>query len=500
MLFVVKLYPEITIKSRPVRRRLLRLLRRNLKKLLIELDDAVTVTGEWDVIDVVTSSDDPVLISQVRERLACTPGIAQYQLVKRHPLEDMDAVAAACLPYYADRLAGRTFAVRCKRQGNHPFSSVDVERHVGAALLRHSDAAGVRLKDPEVTVQLEIRQDFVHVVESQQAGIGGFPLGSQDAVLSLISGGFDSAVSSYLSIRRGLITHFCFFNLGGKAHELAVKEVALYLWMKFSASHQVRFISVPFEDVVEEILAKVENTQMGVILKRMMLRAATQLADRLDIPALVTGEAVAQVSSQTLPNLAVIDSVTDKLVLRPLIMAGKQEIIDIARAIGTEEFSSQIPEYCGVISNKPTTRARPWRVAAEEEKFDLQWLEKAVADARIQLVSSVAEEVSGPRPEIEIVDTLAPEVTLIDIRHPDETERAPLGLPTRPDVEVVEVPFYRLQSYMAGRDHSAAYLLYCDKGMMSRLHAVHLASQGFSRVGVYAPPAQTGTGHSGQEG
>jgi thiamine biosynthesis protein ThiI len=249
----------------------------------------------------------------------------------------------------------------------------------------------------------------------------------------------------------------------------------------------VRFITVPFEAVVEEILAKVENTQMGVILKRMMLRAASQLADRFGIPALVTGEAVAQVSSQTLPNLAVIDSVTDRLVLRPLILAGKQEIIDIARAIGTEEFSSQIPEYCAVISNNPTTWARPGRIAAEEEKFDLQLLEQAVADARIQLVSSVAEEVAGPRREVEVLDSLPPGVTLIDIRHPDETDRAPLDPGASSDVELIQVPFYQLQSFMTGLDPAARYLLYCDKGMMSRLHAAHLADQGFSGVGVYRP-------------
>jgi thiamine biosynthesis protein ThiI len=98
-------------------------------------------------------------------------------------------------------------------------------------------------------------------------------------VLSLISGGFDSSVSSYLCIKRGLQTHYCFFNLGGRAHELAAKEVALFLWMKYHSSHRVKFISIPFKGVVEEILEKVDNSQMGVILKRMMLRSAEQIAE-----------------------------------------------------------------------------------------------------------------------------------------------------------------------------------------------------------------------------
>ncbi|MBT8146907.1 MAG: tRNA 4-thiouridine(8) synthase ThiI [Gammaproteobacteria bacterium] len=487
MLFVVKLYPEITIKSRPVRRRLIKQLRKNIRKLLRELDENVQVTGEWDAIDIETSSDDQNLIDLVCERLRCTPGIAQFQLVDRFPLTDLDGIAGYTKPLYAARLAGKTFAVRCKRQGKQPFSSVDVERHVGSTLMKQTEAAGVKLKDPDVTVQLEIRQNLVHVVKEQQSGIGGFPLGSQDPVLTLISGGFDSAVSSYLCIKRGLLTHYCFFNLGGREHELAVKEVALYLWMKFSASHQVRFVTIPFEDVVEEILTKVENSQMGVILKRMMLRAASQLSDQFRIQALVTGESVAQVSSQTLPNLAIIDSVTDKLLLRPLILSGKQDIIDIARAIGTEEFSKHVPEFCGVISNKPTTRARPERIAREEEYFNMQLLDDAVAAARIQLVSQVAQDLDDAGTEVPVVETLEPGVTLIDIRHPDELERSPLLLEDDTAVELLQIPFYQLQPYMEDQDPSARYLLYCDKGMMSRLHAAHLVDKGFEKVGIYQP-------------
>src|SRR5690606_1812207 len=102
------------------------------------------------------------------------------------------------------------------------------------------------------------------------------------------------------------------------------------------------------------------------ILKRMMLRASTQLAQKLELDALVTGEAISQVSSQTLPNLNVIDSATEMLVLRPLIASHKQDIIDIATQIGTAEFAKHMPEYCGVISVNPTTKAKKARIEYEE--------------------------------------------------------------------------------------------------------------------------------------
>jgi thiamine biosynthesis protein ThiI len=485
MLFLVKLFPEITIKTRPVRRRFIRQLRKNIRSVVAEFDPAVSVVGEWDNLEVTTSTDNPEVIAQIDERLANTPGIAKFLHVDKHPLTDLDAIFDLALAYYREKLVGKTFAVRCKRNGKHAFKSTDVERHVGAGLNTQTEAAGVQLKDPDVTVLIEVRDDSVFMVRDSRAGLGGFPLGCQDSVLSLISGGFDSSVSSYLCVKRGLQTHYCFFNLGGRAHELAVKEVALFLWMKYHSSHRVKFISVPFEGVVEEILGKVDNSQMGVILKRMMLRAAEQIAASLHIEALVTGESVAQVSSQTLPNLAVIDAVTDCLVLRPLATTDKQQIIDVAREIGTEEFSKDIPEYCAVISNKPTTRAKLHRIEREETRFDFAVLDAAIDSAKHQLITDLVADLDGEAAEVKIVETLDSDSTVIDIRHPDEVEIKPLILDGQNQPgEKLNIPFYQLRSGFADLDKNKNYLLYCGKGMMSRLHAANLIDEGFVNVAV----------------
>lgn len=485
MLFLVKLFPEITIKTRPVRRRFIRQLRKNIRAVVSEIDPEVSVVGEWDNLEVETSTDNPEVIAQISERLACTPGIAKFLHVDKYPRTDLDAMLDLALEYYHEKLVGKTFAVRCKRNGKHAFKSTDVERHIGAGLNTQTEAAGVRLKDPDIKVLIEVRDDSVFMVRDQRSGMGGFPLGCQDSVLSLISGGFDSSVSSYLCIKRGLQTHYCFFNLGGRAHELAVKEVALFLWMKYHASHRVKFISVPFEGVVEEILDKVDNSHMGVILKRMMLRAAEKIAADLHIQALVTGESVAQVSSQTLSNLAVIDSVTDCLVLRPLATTDKQQIIDIARLIGTEEFSKDIPEYCAVISNKPTTRAKPYRIEHEESLFDFAVLDAAVDTAQHQLITDLVADLDGDAAEVKVVETLTSDCTVIDIRHPDEVELKPLLLDGQNQPgELLNIPFYQLRSGFADLDKNKNYLLYCGKGMMSRLHAANLIDEGFANVAV----------------
>ena len=483
MKVIVKPFAEITIKSRPVRKQFVRQLAKNIRTVLRDLDPALKVEGEWDNIELETAQTEPKLLAEMLARLRCTPGIAHCLEVHEYPLGDFDDIVDKCKLHFGAQLAGKVFAVRCKRSGKHPFSSVEVATHVGSRLRRECGAAGIDLKQPEVEVRFEVRYDRLYIIHAQHDGMGGYPLGSIEQTLVLMSGGFDSTVASYQMMRRGLLTHFCFFNLGGRAHELGVMEVAHYLWEKFGRSHRVLFISVPFEEVVGEILAKVDNSHMGVVLKRMMLRVASRLADDLHIDALVTGEAISQVSSQTLPNLSVIDAVTDTLVLRPLIASHKQDIIDTATAIGTAEYAKNMPEYCGVISVNPTTRAKRYRVEHEETQFDMAILERALERARRVPIDRVIDEL-GQDLQVEEVREALPGQIVLDIRHPDAVEDAPLALP---GIEVEALPFYAINNRFKELDANRQYLLYCDKGVMSRLHAHHLLSEGHANVRVYRP-------------
>lgn len=483
MKFIIKFFPEITIKSRPVRKQLVKLLRDNLRVLLKPIDPAVHLQRDWDKLVIETQLSDAETRGQIIDVLGRTPGIAHFLDVQEYPFVDIDDVFRKIHTLWAPRLIGRTFVVRCKRTGQHTFSSLDVERHLGAELCQHTEARGVDLHNPDETVRVEIRADRLFLVNERFPGLGGFPLGSQESVVSLMSGGFDSTVASFLTMRRGMRTHFCFFNLGGREHELGVKEVSHFLWAKYGASSRVKFVAVPFEGVVAEILKNVDDSQMGVILKRMMLRCASQVADRLDARALVTGESVAQVSSQTLTNLTVIDRAIEALVLRPLITTGKGDIIRTATEIGTEPFAARMPEYCGVISVKPTTRAKLPKIEHEESKFDFAVLEAAMAQARYINIDEVAND-NMLTAEIETVAAPISGAVIIDVRHPAEEERNPLRAG---NVAVEKIPFYDLQSRFAELDRDTIYLLYCGKGVMSKLHAAHLAEQGYSNVKVYRP-------------
>ena len=482
MKYVIKFFSEITIKSRPVRKRFVAQLADNLKAVLKELDAQVQVKKGWDKLEVDTAVEDPLLLAQMVEAMRNTAGITYILEVVDFPLPELDEIVEKVLPVYGQRLVGKQFAVRCKRSGDHPFTSVDVERKVGGALMARTEAAGVKLKNPDVQVELEISKKTLYVIGERHRGLGGYPVGSIDPVISLISGGFDSPVASYLTMKRGMRTHFLFFNLGGRDHEIGVKEVALYLWQKYGCRQRVLFISVPFEEVVAELLTRVQDSQMGVILKRMMLRVADRIAADLEVDALVTGEAVAQVSSQTVRNLAVIDEVCERLVLRPLIASDKEDIVRLANDIGTGDFAANMPEYCGVISVNPTTRARLERVQSEEDRFDMAILDRALANATRTRIDRLAEE-ELQRTEVEVLSVPLAESVIIDIRHPEEEELAPLKV----HVPVEKIPFYELHSKASRLNRDTTYMLYCGKGVMSRLHASHLVESGHTQVKVYAP-------------
>lgn len=482
MMLLIRPAAEVAIKSKPVRRQQMRQLRQNIRKLLTRLDDDIRVEGSWDRIDVDVP-EDRGLLSPVLDELGRIPGISTIQEISVFPLQDLDDVANKALAAYRERLDGQTFAVRARRSGEHSFTSSDLERHVGGHLLANADAAGVRLKDPDVEVRIDVRDDQFHISHRRHEGMGGYPIGSVETVMTLISGGYDSSVAAYLMMRRGLRSHFLFFNLGGHAHEVGVKQVVSHLWQRYGSSHSVKFVSVPFEGVVAEIMRSVNHRHWGVVLKRQMLKAADLVAEELRVEGLVMGDAVAQVSSQTLTNLNVVDRASNMIVLRPLIAMDKQQIIRIAHDIDTEYYARNMPEYCGVISQKPATRAKLHRVEADEALMDPTALQQAVDNRTETPVSRMMHAEVTPE-EVELVSTPAVDDVIIDVRHPDEEQRSPLALTNN---EIINIPFYELNQQVGTLDRTRSYLLYCDKGTMSRMHAGHLKAEGHDNIKVYAP-------------
>lgn len=475
--FILKLFPEIMVKGSSAKRQMVGQLYNNLTKVLEYFSKDIHVRKFSDKLEVVTPI---VFVDKVRQILLDTPGIEQVlEALQFDKMNTLDEIKVKVGEVMQHKIAGNSFVVRAKRSGKHDFRSIELEQTVGGYMLATYPSNGVDLHNPDVTIRIELINNQLNIITDKHVGLAGFPLGTQGDVLSLMSGGFDSTIASYLTMKRGLKTHFIFFNLGGLAHEIGVKQVALYLWSKFGSSHRVKFISVPFDDVLTEIFASTHETYMGVTLKRLMLLASEKVANEMDIDALVTGESVAQVSSQTLRNLALIDQVTNKLILRPLATMNKPEIMNMAKEIGTKEFAENMPEYCGVISKNPITHGSYKRMEREAKRFDYTVLDKAVENAVTINVDDILDDVTN-NTAIEVVQELKSDMVVIDIRAEDDCIET--------SVKCIKIPFHKLKSEFKKLDKNKEYLLYCEKGIMSQLHAQYLRdAQNAENVRVYRP-------------
>jgi len=233
---------------------------------------------------------------------------------------------------------------------------------------------------------------------------------------------------------------------------------------RWSYGDHPRLHVVDFEALTAELQARTGTRYWQVLLKRLMLRTAESIARERRAAAVVTGEAVAQVSSQTLQNLSVISQVASGLVLRPLVGFNKEEIIEIARRIGTFELSKVVGEYCAIVPSRPATRASLRAILAEEEKLDLALVERAVAARTvIDLRSFDVEKLDLPEIEVGRVPEGA---TVIDLRSKHEFDSW-----HHPDA--LRLDFAEALRAFPNFDRSQTYVLYCEFGLKS----AHLAEQ-----------------------
>ncbi|MFY9094527.1 THUMP domain-containing protein, partial [Aliarcobacter butzleri] len=262
--FIIKYFTEIMIKGQTAKRQMIAQVYNNLVSILSKISPEIKIKRFFDKIEVVCPVE---VVDSVRAKLLETPGIEQVlEALQFDNMQTLDDIKVKVNEMMSHEIKDKTFVVRAKRTGAQEFKSTDIEKTVGGYMLamNSKDTKGVALKNAEVTINIELEHAQLNIITKKYMGLGGFPIGTQGSVISLMSGGFDSTVASYLTMKRGIKTHFIFFNLGGLAHEIGVKQVAYYLWNKFGSSHRVSFISVPFEDVVSQIFKDVSQPYMGV--------------------------------------------------------------------------------------------------------------------------------------------------------------------------------------------------------------------------------------------
>ena len=363
---------ELRLKSRRTRARFRRALRDNLAAALA----ARRVDAEVD------DSRGRIMLTGDAHRAAevAREVFGVHRVVVAEPLHarDLDQLTRRVAEVAARQVTGRTFAVRVRRRGRHDWSSRDAERRIGSLLLPH--AAGVDLERPETTVLVIAHDDETYLAVEEHEGPRGLPVGTQQPALVLLSGGFDSAVAAWRLLRRGVPVHFVHAELACSQTDAAL-AVAHELIRRWAPGTEPDVWVLDFSEVRARLLDEVDARYRQVRLKELMLHAADRIAEREGFEALVTGEALGQVSTQTLGNLAVIDRAAQRPVLRPLAGDDKEEIVDLARRIGTYDLSARSREVCDLSDGPVVTRARgeqlePARDAAPDE-LALQAAEQA---------------------------------------------------------------------------------------------------------------------------
>jgi thiamine biosynthesis protein ThiI len=344
---------------------------------------------------LVLTFRDEVNAATLSKRIASVFGIANFSLVQRGE-RDIDQLRGQILA----GLNGAhftSFRIDTQRgDKNFPLNSPEVNRQLGAAV-QEKTGARVDLDNPEFTVYVEILPKDTFFGFNKLPGAGGLPVGASGRLLSLISGGFDSPVAAYRMMQRGCRVIFVHFHSAPYQDKTSQDKVRELVKLLTCHQFQSRLYMVPFGEIQRQIVAAVARPLRVVLYRRMMLRIAENIAHREKARALVTGESLGQVASQTLENMIVIQQAVTLSILRPLVGMDKQEIVDQARRIGTFETSSIPDQDCCqlFVPKHPATKARFDEVEADEAKLDLNEL------VRYGLENSSTEEFVFPAPTLD---------------------------------------------------------------------------------------------------
>ena len=299
-----------------------------------------------------------------------------------------EAILDTARAYLGDELRkAKSFKVETKRADkSFPMGSIEISQWVGGMLDDAFPHLKVDVHDPELTVYVEVREDAAYVHAPAEPAAGGLPLGMGGSALSLLSGGIDSPVSSYMMAKRGVVLEMLHFAAPPYTSDLARQKVLqlareLTPWCGRMSVH-----IVPLTQIQEQIRRECPEEYFTLITRRFMMRIADRLAKEFDCRALITGENLGQVASQTMEALRVSEDVTDLPVLRPLIGMDKEEIVRIARHIGT--FDTSILPYedcCTVFTPRhPKTKPHVEEVREIESVLDIQGLvDKALSQREV---------------------------------------------------------------------------------------------------------------------
>lgn len=333
-------------------------------------------------------------VDEILNRLKKIPGIHNYSLVRKVN-KDIDEIANAALEIMQelryeideDKL---TFKVKASRNDKQFYLiSDEINRKVATVILKNTDFK-VDVHNPSLIVKIEIRLDGAYLSIKNYPGLGGLPLGSSGKGMLMISGGIDSPVAGFMMMKRGVKIEAIHFSSPPYTSDMAIYKVKTLLKSLAKVQGQIKFINIPFTELQLKIYEVAGDKYAITLMRRMMYRLADIFAKRNNCQCIINGESIGQVASQTLESMGVINEVTNNVIIRPLAVFDKIDIIKIAKDIDTYETSILPYEDCCTIFDpkKPATKPRLQDCEKFEAMFDFNsMIEDAVNNATIEIIT-----------------------------------------------------------------------------------------------------------------
>ncbi|EUJ33291.1 thiamine biosynthesis protein ThiI [Listeria floridensis FSL S10-1187] len=348
-------YGELSTKGKN-RKQFVARLATNVKRVVQDMPE-VKVHGERDRMQLYLNGAP---YEKVLERLKSVFGIQSFSPVLKAEL-DVEAVKEAAYRLVSENhQPNGTFKVAARRGfRDFPLDSNELNQEIGAAVLRRIPDLTVNVKNPDIKLIVEVRADGVFLSSETILGAGGLPVSSSGRAMLMLSGGIDSPVAGYLAMKRGVEVEAVHFHSPPYTSEQA-KQKAVDLAQKIAKySGQIQMHVVPFTEIQETIKKQVPESYIMTVTRRMMLRITDELRKRRNGLAIVNGESLGQVASQTLESMIAINEVTSTSIIRPVATMDKNEIIEIAKAIDTFELSIQPFEDCCTIFTPAAPKTKP---------------------------------------------------------------------------------------------------------------------------------------------
>ena len=458
---LVRYSSEMALKGRKAKNELVKILIKNILKQTKIYDPKIHIIKKFNYLEIQTFHYEKVI-----SLLKRTFGIGTFSLILAETTENLDGIVALGKSVFKNAVKDKTFAVIMKRAGLKSFSSQSLREKLGAVLLPYSK--GVDLRNPQQEVRVDLINGTAYLSLSRIKGQGGFPSDSQGIAVVLISGGFDSCVAAWMLMKRGVLCHLVFCNLAGKAYQRLVLQISKVLTDQWGAKEQ-KFIAVDFNEVLRDIIQNVKDNYRQVVLKRKMFKTAEHFANQFQADAIVTGESLSQVSSQTLKNLRTIENLTSLPVLRPLIGMNKQEIIDLSYKIGTGFLSEHVKERCNITKTFPVLAAGLKEVQIQEDKTDLNLLYESLKFSEISDLNAV--DLKDIREDSLFKIEITENDHIIDCQ-PKHLHKA------HHFIGASHIEFDKIRTQIKSLDPKKSYLIYCTYGTQSAMAAEYLQQMG----------------------